>query len=71
MMFSPIVVPIEQFPGWFAAFHRVLPFWHMANVLRDSLTIGLVEHVGTSYAVLTMWLVGAWMVTARVITRRF
>lgn len=41
LMFSPIVVPIWQFPGWFAAIHRVLPFWHMANVMRDGLTTGL------------------------------
>jgi len=42
----------------------------MANVLRDALTTGLVEHVSTSYAVLALWLVGAWVVTARVIARR-
>lgn len=70
LMFSPIVIPIQQFPDWFAALHRVLPFWHMANVLRDGLTTGLVENVGTSYAVLSLWLVGAWMVTAWVIARR-
>ena len=70
LMFSPIVVPIEQFPGWFAAVHRVLPFWHMANVLRDGLTTGLVDHVSTSYAVLGVWLIGAWYVSARVILRR-
>lgn len=70
LMFSPIVVPTEQFPKWFGAVHSVLPFWHMANVLRDGLTIGLVEKVGTSYVVLTLWLIGAWVVTARVIARR-
>jgi len=70
LMFSPIVVPIEQFPDWFAAAHRVLPFWHMANVLRDGLTNGFVADVAKSYAVLGAWLVGAWLVTARVVTRR-
>jgi ABC-2 type transport system permease protein len=70
LMFSPIVVPIQQFPGWFAAVHHVLPFWHMANVLRAGLTTGLVEHVATSYAVLAAWLIGAWIVAARVISRR-
>jgi len=57
LMSSPIVVPIEQFPDWFGALHRVLPIWHMANVSRDSLTTGLVEHAGTSYAVWGLWLV--------------
>ncbi len=70
LMFSPIVVPIGQFPDWFGALHRVLPFWHMANVLRDALTTGLVEQVGSSYGVLALWLVGAWVVTSRVIARR-
>ncbi len=70
LMFSPIVVPIEQFPGWFASFHRVLPFWHMANVLRASLTDGLVTNVTASYLVLLGWTVVSWGVTIRVIRRR-
>ena len=70
LMFSPIVVPISQFPDWFGALHRVLPFWHMANILRDGLTNGLVEHVSTSYGVLLMWLLGSWVVAGRVINRR-
>ncbi len=44
-MFSPIAFPIENFPGWLAAAHRVLPFWHMANVVRALLTQGLVDAV--------------------------
>jgi ABC-2 type transport system permease protein len=70
LMFSPIVVPIEQYPNWFASFHRVLPFWHMANVLRASLTNDLVANVATSYFVLVAWAVAAWTVTVRVIKRR-
>jgi len=70
LMFSPIVVPIEQFPSWFASLHRVLPFWHMANVLRASLTDGLVANVTASYLVLLAWTVVAWGVTIRVIKRR-
>lgn len=70
LMFSPIVVPIEQFPSWFASFHRVLPFWHMANVLRASLTDGLVANVTSSYLVLLGWTVVSWGITIRVIRRR-
>lgn len=70
LMFSPIVVPIERFPAWLGAIHQVLPFWHMANVLRDGLTSGLVDHIGRSYAVLTAWLIAAWGVTTWVISRR-
>ena len=70
LMFSPIVVPIERFPAWFGAIHQMLPFWHMANVLRDGLTSGLVDQVAWSYAVLTAWLIAAWGVTTWVISRR-
>jgi len=70
LMFSPIAFPIDNFPGWLASVHRVLPFWHMANVVRASLTQGLVPHVGQSYLVLAAWLAGAWVVAAWVMGRR-
>lgn len=70
LMFSPIVVPIEMFPTWLAAIHRVLPFWHMANLVRSGLTDGLVADVGWSYAVAGLWTLGAAWVAARIITRR-
>ena len=70
LLFSPIVVPIAQFPDWLASVHRVLPFYHMAQVIRDSLTNGFVTEVGLSYAVLAAWTVGGWVVTAWVVGRR-
>ena len=70
LLFSPIVVPIEQFPGWLAAVHRVLPFHHMAHVIRDSLSDGLVTDVGISYLVLGVWTVAGWSATAWVVGRR-
>lgn len=70
LMFSPIAFPIENFPGWLAAVHRVLPFWHMANVVRDGLTDGLVASVGRSYLVLGAWTVGTWLLAAWAIRRR-
>lgn len=70
LMFTPIVVPIELFPGWFAAVHRVLPFWHMANILRDALLQGVVENVATSYAVVGVWIVASVALATRIITRR-
>jgi ABC-2 type transport system permease protein len=69
-MFSPIAFPIENFPNWLAAAHRVLPFWHMANVIRDGLTDGLVADVTRSYLVVGAWTVGAWLVTAWTVGRR-
>lgn len=70
ILFAPIVVPIEQFPDWWAAVHRVLPFYHMAQVLRDGLSNGLVESVGQSWAVLSAWTLGAWTLAGWVVGRR-
>lgn len=70
LLFSPIVIPITQFPDWLAALHRVLPFYHMAVVIRDSLSSGLVTDVATSYVALTLWTVAGWTATAWVIGRR-
>lgn len=70
LMFSPVSFPIENFPGWLAALHRVLPFWHMANVVRDGLTDGLVTSVGRSYLVLGAWIAGTWLLAAWAIRRR-
>jgi len=70
LMFSPIAFPIENFPGWLAAAHRVLPFWHMANVVRASLTTGLVEAVWQSCLVLGAWTIGAWLLAAWAVGRR-
>lgn len=70
LLFSPIVVPIAQFPDWLASVHRVLPFYHMAQVIRDALTTGFVTGVGTDYLVLAAWTVAGWIVTAWVVGRR-
>jgi ABC-2 type transport system permease protein len=71
LLFSPIVVPIDLFPDWWAAVHRVLPFWHMAVVVRAGLTEGLVStSVSASYMVLGAWTVGSWLLAAWVVGRR-
>jgi ABC-2 type transport system permease protein len=70
LMFSPIAFPIENFPGWLAALHRVLPFWHMANVIRAALTDGLVESVWRSYLVIGAWTAGTWLLAAWAIRQR-
>lgn len=70
ILFAPIVVPIGQFPEWWATVHRVLPFYHMAQVLRDSLATGLVESVAESWAVLTVWTAGSWLLAGWVVGRR-
>ncbi len=70
LLFSPIIVPISQFPGWLAAIHRVLPFHHMAVVIRAALGGGADSGVATSYFTLTAWMVGSWLLAVYAISRR-
>ncbi|MDH3498765.1 MAG: ABC transporter permease [Acidimicrobiia bacterium] len=70
LLFSPIVIPISRFPDWLASVHRVLPFHHMAQVLRDALSDGLVTGVAGSYLVLAAWTVAGWVATGWVVARR-
>ncbi len=70
LMFSPVAFPISQFPDWLAAVHRVLPFHHMAIVIRDGLTDDLVSGAGRSYLALALWTCGSWVVTAHAVSRR-
>jgi ABC-2 type transport system permease protein len=71
LLFSPIVVAIEQFPDWWAGVHHVLPFWHMSVVIRAALTDGLVTApLINSYAVLAVWGVVSGLVAALIVGRR-
>lgn len=70
LLFSPIVVPIAQFPAWWADVHQVLPFYHMAVVIRGGLTQGLVESAGASYAILGAWTIASWIVAGLAVGRR-
>jgi ABC-2 type transport system permease protein len=68
--FAPINFPPEQLPGWLASVNEWLPFVHMATVMRGALTDGLVDDVGTAYAVLGAYAVASVAVTAWVLGRR-
>lgn len=71
LLFSPIVTAIEMFPDWWAVIHRILPFWHMAVVVRASLTEAATGYsLVASYFVLVAWSVAASMLTAVVVGRR-
>jgi ABC-2 type transport system permease protein len=71
LLFSPIVFPPTNLPTWLMDVHRVLPFYHMAVVIRAGLTSGLVAvNVARSYMVLITWTIAGWLMTAWVIGRR-
>jgi ABC-2 type transport system permease protein len=70
LLFSPIVYPASQLPGWLYAAHRALPFYNMAVAIRAGLTTGVVSHVATSFLVLLLWSLAGCGVTAWVVGRR-
>lgn len=70
LLFSPIVYPASQLPGWLYAVHRALPFYNMAAVIRAGLTTGVVSQVTTSFVVLAAWTVASCAATAWVVGRR-
>jgi ABC-2 type transport system permease protein len=49
---------------------QVLPFYNMAVVIRAGLTVGVVGHVATSFAVLIGWTIAGIAATSWVIGRR-
>lgn len=70
LLFSPIAFPIENFPGWLAGLHHVLPFWHMASVIRAGLTVGLVDGLGGHYLALALWTLASWALATWAVGRR-
>jgi ABC-2 type transport system permease protein len=70
LLFSPIVYPASQLPGWLAALHRVLPFYNMAVVIRAGLTVGVVGGVLVPFLVLGAWTLAGVCATAYVVGRR-
>jgi len=70
LLFSPVVYPITQLPTWLADVQRGLPFYPIAQIIRASLTSGVVHDLADSYVILTLWTVAAWAATAWVIGRR-
>lgn len=70
LLFTPIVYPASNLPGWLATVHDVLPFAPMAQVIRAGLTEGLVPDVGGAFLVLGLWTAAGLAATARVVGRR-
>ena len=70
LLFSPIVFPPGNLPGWLLTLHHVLPFYNMAVVIRAGLTVGLVSGVTAAFLVLIAWTVAGCLVTAWVVGRR-
>ena len=71
MGFAPIVFPAQQMPDWLVSVNEWLPLTHMATVVRDALTDGLVTaDVGRAYLILTVWSLAAGAAAVRELGRR-
>ncbi len=70
LLFSPVVYPINQLPTWLADVQRGLPIYPLAQIMRASLTVGLVRDVAISYTILGAWTVAAWALVGWVTARR-
>jgi len=70
LLFSPIVYPPSNLPDWLFTFHKLLPFYNMAMVIRAGLTVGLVSDLTRSFLVLGAWTAAGWAMTGWVIGRR-
>jgi ABC-2 type transport system permease protein len=70
LIFSPVEFPISRLPLWLADVHRVLPVYYLGQVLRASVTQGLVANVALSYAMVAAWTAVACAGTAWAVGRR-
>lgn len=69
--FAPIVFPAQQMPDWLVSVNDWLPLTHMATVVRDALTDGLVTaDVGRAYLILTVWALASGAAAVRELGKR-
>jgi ABC-2 type transport system permease protein len=69
MIFSPIMFPASQLPGWLAAVHKVLPIQYMADLSRGTLT-DLNVNMGQAFAVVGGWCMLGLITTSLLVQRR-
>lgn len=69
MIFSPVMYPVQQLPGWLQAVHRVLPVMYMADLSRGTLT-DLEVDLGRAFAVVGAWCVAGVLATSLLVRRR-
>jgi ABC-2 type transport system permease protein len=69
MMFSPVMYPVSQLPGWLQAIHKVLPIQYMADLTRGTLT-DLNVNLGLAFAVVGAWFIAGFVITFLLIRRR-
>jgi ABC-2 type transport system permease protein len=69
MLFSPVMFPANQLPGWLQAVHKVLPIQYMADLTRGTLTDLPIE-LGRAFGIVGAWFVAGFIITWFLIRRR-
>lgn len=69
MLFSPVMYPASQLPGWMETIHKFFPVVYMADLSRGTLT-DLHVDLGRAFAVVGAWCVLGLIVTALLVRRR-
>ena len=69
-LFSPVNFPIDRLPAGLSHIHMVLPVKYMADLVRGTVTTGLVDNLGLAFGVVGAWCVISVLVLSRVVTRR-
>jgi ABC-2 type transport system permease protein len=69
MMFSPVMFPAEQLPGFLQAIHKVLPIQYMADLMRGTLT-DIPVRLGFAFSMVGAWFVAGFTFTYFLVRRR-
>jgi len=69
MIFSPVVYPTEQLPGWISTIHSYLPIKYMADLSRGTLT-NLDVNLPLAFGVVGVWCLIGFGLTLLVVRRR-
>jgi ABC-2 type transport system permease protein len=69
MMFSPVMFPASQLPGWLQEIHKFLPIQYMADLTRGTLT-DLPVNLGLAFAVVGAWFAAGFIMTWVLVRRR-
>jgi ABC-2 type transport system permease protein len=68
-LFSPVMFPSVQLPGFLQAVHWVLPIQYMANLMRGTLT-DIPVNLGQSFMVVGAWFAAGFAGTYMMVRRR-
>jgi ABC-2 type transport system permease protein len=69
MLFSPIMYPASQLPGWLQNVHKILPFQYMADLTRGTLT-NLDVNLERAFLIVGVWCIVGFVATLLLVRRR-